>query len=55
MGSTAADYDGNRRLDLFKANFSDNTSTLNHANAYGTFCDVNPPPPPSTSTSSIPK
>jgi len=40
MGSTAADYDGDGRLDLFKTNFSDDTSTLYHANSDGTFSDV---------------
>jgi hypothetical protein len=40
MGSTAADYDGDGRLDLFKTNFSDDTSTLYHANADGTYTDV---------------
>ena len=40
MGSTAGDYDGDGRLDLFKTNFSDDTSTLYHANADGTFTDV---------------
>ncbi len=40
MGSTAADYDGDGRLDLFKTNFSDDTSTLYHANSDGTFTDV---------------
>lgn len=28
MGSTVADYDGDGRLDIFKTNFSDDTSTL---------------------------
>ena len=40
MGSTAADYDGDGRLDIFKTNFSDDTPTLYHANADGTFSDV---------------
>jgi hypothetical protein len=40
MGSTAADYDGDGHLDLFKTNFSDDTSTLYHANGDGTFTDV---------------
>ena len=40
MGSTAADYDGDGHLDLFKTNFSDDTSTLYHANGDGTFSDV---------------
>ena len=40
MGSTAADYDGDGRLDLFKTNFSDDTSTLYHANADGAYADV---------------
>ena len=39
MGSTAADYDGDGHLDLFKTNFSDDTSTLYHANGDGTFTD----------------
>lgn len=40
MGSTAGDYDGDGHLDLFKTNFSDDTSTLYHANGDGTFSDV---------------
>ncbi len=39
MGSTAADYDGDGHIDLFKTNFSDDTSTLYHANGDGTFTD----------------
>lgn len=40
MGSTAADYDGDGHLDIFKTNFSDDTATLYHANGDGTFTDV---------------
>ncbi len=40
MGSTAADYDGDGRIDLFKTNFSDDTSTLYHNNGDGTYTDV---------------
>ena len=40
MGSTAADYDGDGRLDLFRTNFSDDTSTLYHNHGDGTFTDV---------------
>ena len=39
MGSTAADYDGDGNLDIFKTNFSDDTSTLYHNNGDGTFSD----------------
>jgi hypothetical protein len=39
MGSTAADYDGDGHIDIFKTNFSDDTSTLYHANGDGTFTD----------------
>lgn len=39
MGSTAADYDGDGHIDLFKTNFSDDTSTLYHANGDGTYSD----------------
>jgi enediyne biosynthesis protein E4 len=39
MGSTIADYDGDGRLDIFKSNFSDDTSTLYHNNGDGTFSD----------------
>jgi hypothetical protein len=40
MGSTAADFDGDGHIDLFKTNFSDDTSTLYHANGDGTYTDV---------------
>jgi hypothetical protein len=40
MGSTAADYDGDGNIDLFKTNFSDDTSTLYHNNGDGSFSDV---------------
>ena len=40
MGSTVADYDGDGHLDIFKTNFSDDTSTLYHARGDGTFDDV---------------
>jgi hypothetical protein len=40
MGSTAADYDGDGHIDIFKTNFSDDTSTLYHANGDGTYTDV---------------
>ena len=40
MGSTAADYDGDGHLDIFKTNFSDDTATLYHANGDGTFTDM---------------
>ncbi|MGI4827731.1 MAG: CRTAC1 family protein [Janthinobacterium lividum] len=40
MGSTAGDFDGDGHLDLFKTNFSDDTSTLYHSNGDGTFNDV---------------
>ncbi len=40
MGATAADFDGDGHLDLFKTNFSDDTSTLYHANGDGTFTDT---------------
>jgi hypothetical protein len=40
MGSTVADYDGDGNLDLFRTNFSDDTSTLYHNNGDGTFTDV---------------
>ncbi len=39
MGSTVGDYDGDGRLDLFKTNFSDDTSTLYHNMGDGTFDD----------------
>jgi enediyne biosynthesis protein E4 len=37
MGSTIGDYDGDGRPDIFKTNFSDDTSSLYHNNADGTF------------------
>jgi enediyne biosynthesis protein E4 len=40
MGSTAADYDGDGKLDLFKTNFSDDTSTLYRNNGDGTYTDM---------------
>ena len=40
MGSTVADYDGDGNLDLFRTNFSDDTSTLYHNNGDGSFTDV---------------
>jgi hypothetical protein len=40
MGSTAADYNGDGNLDIFKTNFSDDTSTLYHNNGDGTFSDA---------------
>jgi enediyne biosynthesis protein E4 len=40
MGSTIGDYDGDGRLDIFKTNFSDDTSTLYHSNGDGTFTDA---------------
>ena len=39
MGSTSADYDRDGRLDLFKTNFSDDTSTLYRAAGDSTFTD----------------
>jgi enediyne biosynthesis protein E4 len=40
MGSTVADYDGDGNLDLFRTNFSDDTSTLHHNDGNGVFTDV---------------
>jgi hypothetical protein len=40
MGSTAADYNGDGHLDLFKTNFSDDTATLYKANGDATFTDA---------------
>jgi enediyne biosynthesis protein E4 len=40
MGSTIADYNGDGRLDIFKTNFSDDTSTLYKNLGDGTFGDA---------------
>jgi enediyne biosynthesis protein E4 len=40
MGATIADYNGDGRPDIFKTNFSDDTSTLYRNNGDGTFDDV---------------
>src|ERR1700690_2520947 len=40
MGSTVADYDGDGHLDIFKTNFSEDTSTLYHNNGDQTFTDA---------------
>jgi hypothetical protein len=40
MGSTIGDYNGDGALDIFKTNFSDDTSTLYRNNGDGTFSDV---------------
>src|SRR6476646_831887 len=40
MGSTIGDYDDDGRLDIFKTNFSDDTSTLYRNNGDGSFDDV---------------
>jgi hypothetical protein len=40
MGTTVADYDGDGRLDIFKTNFSDDTSTLYRNDGDGTFTDA---------------
>ena len=40
MGSTIADYNGDGHLDIFKTNFSDDTSTLYRNDGDGTFTDV---------------
>jgi enediyne biosynthesis protein E4 len=39
MGSTVGDFNGDGHLDIFKTNFSDDTSTLYQNNADGTFSD----------------
>lgn len=40
MGATAADYNGDGRLDIFKTNFSDDTPTLYKNNGDGSFTDT---------------
>src|SRR4051812_7137011 len=40
MGSTIADYNGDGRPDIFRTNFSDDTSTLYTNNGDGTFNDL---------------
>ncbi len=40
MGTTIGDFDGDGRLDIFKTNFSDDTSTLYRNNGDGTFTDA---------------
>ena len=40
MGSTIGDYNGDGHLDIFKTNFSDDTSTLYRNNGDGTFEDT---------------
>ncbi len=39
MGSTAADYNGDGHIDLFKTNFSDDTATLYRNHGDGTYSD----------------
>src|SRR5258705_1949926 len=41
MGSTVADFNGDGKLDIFRTNFSDDTSTLYRNNGNRTFDDVN--------------
>jgi hypothetical protein len=40
MGTTVADFNGDGHLDIFKTNFSDDTSTLYRNNEDGTFTDA---------------
>src|SRR5205823_5825366 len=40
MGSTVGDFDGDGNLDIFKTNFSDDSSTLYRNNGDGTFTDA---------------
>ncbi|HKR85915.1 MAG TPA: CRTAC1 family protein [Terriglobales bacterium] len=40
MGATVADFNGDGKLDIFRTNFSDDTSTLYRNNGNGTFDDV---------------
>jgi hypothetical protein len=43
MGSAIADYDGDGQLDVFRTNFSEDTSTLFHNDGNGNFTDVTYP------------
>jgi hypothetical protein len=40
MGTSVADFNGDGKLDIFRTNFSDDTSTLYRNNGNGTFDDV---------------
>ena len=40
MGTSIGDFNGNGKLDIFRTNFSDDTSTLYRNNGNGTFDDV---------------
>jgi hypothetical protein len=40
MGTTMGDFNGDGKIDIFKTNFSDDTSTLYRNNGNGTFDDV---------------
>lgn len=43
MGATAADYDGDGHIDIFKTNFSDDIATLYHADSDGLFSEATGP------------